>query len=53
MKGKIILKNSRRASYRAIRIYRRNKKIEDLLLIIVGNNNVEKIKKNVRKIFKD
>lgn len=52
-KKEIILKNSRRASYRAIRIYRRNKKIEDLLLIIVGNNNVEKIKKIVRKIFKD
>ena len=52
MKGKTILKNSRRSSYAAIRRYKVNIIIQDLLSRIVGDNNVEKIKKIVIKIIK-
>lgn len=51
-KKSTFFKDSRRASYRAIRRYKINKKMEDVLLIIVGNNNSEKIKKIIRKITK-
>ena len=51
-KNDTFFKDSRRASYIAIRRYRVNKKIEDVLLKILGNKNVEKIKKIIKKIIK-